>query len=112
MFGANSLLAFLIYTVFPLVMTGVFVWGFLDALARPARQFGLAGRSKNFWLAVLGIGGLLYFAVRVMRMWFPLAGWVSLGFLIAAVFYLGPERQRMGPRWTDRGGRRQSRGGW
>ena len=113
MFEASSFLSLLFATILPLALTGLFVWGFVDALMRTARQFELAGRSKNFWLGILGGGGLLFFAVRMLRLWFPFAGWVSLGFLIAAVFYLGPERQRMGPRWTDRGPRRrQSRGGW
>lgn len=105
------MLSLVVFRILPLVLTGLFVWGFFDALARPERQFGLAGRSKNFWLAVLGGGGVLYFLVRVLRFWFPLAGLVSLGFLIAAVFYLGPERQRMGPRWNGRESR-DSGGGW
>ncbi|QOR45926.1 DUF2516 family protein [Trueperella pecoris] len=106
----NYLIAFVLYTVLPLALTGVFVWAFLDALLRPERQFALADKPKNFWLAVLGLGGLAYFTIRVLGFAFPLSGLVTLGLLIAAVFYLGPERAKMGRRWG--GDSRGTRGGW
>lgn len=113
--SASSTLSFLVFTVLPLLLTGLFVWGFVDVLMRSERQFGLANQSKKFWLLVLGIGGVVYFGVRVLRFYVPFGALLSLGFLIAAVYYLGPERSRMGPRWKGggRGGRGwDNRGGW
>ncbi|AHU90065.1 DUF2516 family protein [Trueperella pyogenes] len=104
----NFLFSFLIYTLLPLALTGVFVWSFLDAVFRPADQFALASQSKNFWLILLGGGGLAYFAIHVLHVYFPMSGFVSLALLIGAVYYLGPERAKMGPRWRGNGGRRGS----
>ncbi|VEI13614.1 DUF2516 family protein [Trueperella bialowiezensis] len=113
MWEANALLSLIVYRLLPLMLTGLFAWGFVDASRRPEGQFALAARSKNFWLAVLGIGGLVYFVVRVLRWWFPFGRLVSFALLIAAVYYLGPERSRMGSPWGGHGGRgRRQRGGW
>ena len=46
MFEVSSFLSLLFATILPLALTGLFVWGFVDALMRPARQFEQIGRAS------------------------------------------------------------------
>jgi hypothetical protein len=45
-------------------------------------------------------------------MYLPFRGLLSMLAIIAVVYYLGPERQRMGPRRPGGERRRSNRGGW
>lgn len=100
----------LLNVVLPVAVTGVFVWAFIDAVARPPRQFALASQSKNFWLAMLGGGTLAYAAMSFLHIYLPLAGFIRLALFIAVGYYLGPERSKMGP-GAGRG-RGPQRGSW
>ena len=96
--------------IVPLALLLFVGWAFFECLRRNSEQYTLARLSKNWWIGIL----LLALVVQGNRFvwWVPLpSSWLlSLAALFAAVYFLGPECQRMGPR-----GRRQSRGqrgGW
>lgn len=96
--------------IVPLALLVFVGWALFECLRRNSEQYTLARLSKNWWIGIL----LLALLVQGNRFvwWVPLpSSWLlSLAALFAAVYFLGPECQRMGPR-----GRRQSRGqrgGW
>ncbi|MCI7304752.1 MULTISPECIES: DUF2516 family protein [Trueperella] len=109
----DSAFTILFNIVLPLAITCLFVWAFIDAAARPARQFAVASQSKNFWLVILGVGALAEVATRfqyLLHLYVPFSGFIRLAFLIALVYYLGPERSKMGRRPGS--GRGTQRGTW
>ncbi len=103
----NQVFAFIFGTVIPVIFLGLFAFGLLDVLRRPTSDFASAAQSKAFWVVILGLGALLHFS-RLMRLWIPFGGFIGLALLIGLIYYLGPERQRMGP---PRGGGGFRRGG-
>ncbi|MFP7696326.1 hypothetical protein [Trueperella sp. LYQ143] len=110
-YGISHTFSVLLNVVLPLIIVACFALAFADALTRPRSQFYNASRSQQFWVRLLGIGGLVYAALWFLPLWIPGATWISLLLIIALVYYLGPERSRLGPRGGFRGGR-GSRGGW
>lgn len=84
----------------------------VDALRRPARAFTAAGkRTRNFWLAVLGVASALSFVAT------PFGGGGG-GFLlfailaaVAASVYLVDVKPAVAP-YSGRGGPGGSAGGW
>ena len=57
---------FLVFGVFALVFTGVWIWSLVDALRFDDRRWEAAGQSKLLWvilIAVLGLLGSILYAV-------------------------------------------------
>lgn len=83
----------------------------LMCLARPAADF-TATRPKKFWLVALGASLLVFVWPYVMPLYLPLHGTLQWVALILAIYYVGPERRRMGKSrgWGRGGGRGDS--GW
>ena len=83
----------------------------LMCLARPAADF-TATRPKKFWLVALGASLLVFVWPYVMPLYLPLHGILQWVALILAIYYVGPERRRMGKGggWRRRGSRGDS--GW
>ena len=83
----------------------------LMCLARPAADF-TATRPKKFWLVALGASLLVFVWPYVMPLYLPLHGILQWVALILAIYYVGPERRRMGKSrgWGRGGGRGDS--GW
>lgn len=104
---------FLFGILVPLIFLGIFVYAFIDAARRPASDFGAATQNRTFWLVVLGIGAL-YYTLRLLNIYFPFGIILQIALIIGLFYYLGPERQAMGPGgWNRGGGRgRGGRGGW
>jgi len=66
-------------------------------------------------MGALGAGALVMVWPYIMPVVLPFSSWLRLAAVIASVFYLGPEQQRMGSRGTWRRRRRgggSGRGGW
>ena len=83
----------------------------LMCLARPAADFTTT-RPKKFWLVALGASLLVFVWPYVMPLYLPLHGILQWVALILSIYYVGPERRRMGKGggWRRRGGRGDS--GW
>ncbi len=106
-----------IYFFIDLAIMALVIWALISAATRPAQDFLYAQKKKGFWVGVLvasllvtGNGWLYYISL-------PFSGLFSLAAIFAAVYFLGPENQRMGPRRRGGGGYgggRSSgpRGGW
>ncbi|MCF2706046.1 DUF2516 family protein [Arcanobacterium haemolyticum] len=102
----------MISLVVGLAMIGLLAWALFEAIRRPSSMFALARLPKNTWIIILVVGLLV--VGNGTFWWFPFPFMSILRFagLIAAVYFLGPECQRMGPR-RGRGDRpRRTRGGW
>jgi len=95
-----------------LFVASLAVWALVDCLGRPAGDFTFARRSKDFWTVVLVLAVVLSLSFIVPFMYLPFRGLLSMLAIIAVVYYLGPERQRMGPRRPGGERRRSNRGGW
>ena len=115
-----NLLSGWIYFVIDVAVMGLVLWALISAATRPAQDFAYAQKKKGFWVGILvaallvtGNGWLYYIPL-------PFSGMFSLAAIFAAVYFLGPENQRMGPRRRGGGsgggssGGRSSgpRGGW
>lgn len=108
-----------IYFIIDLAIMGVTLWALISATTRPAQDFVHARQKKGFWIGILvasllvtGNGWLYYFPL-------PFSGLLSFAAIFAAVYFLGPENQRMGPRRRGGGGsggygggNKGPRGGW
>nr|WP_240611492.1 DUF2516 family protein [Actinobaculum sp. 313] len=88
------------------------MWALVDCLGRSAGDFTFARRSKDFWTVVLVLAVVLSLSFVVPFIYLPFRGFLSLLAIIAVVYYLGPERQRMGPRRPGGERPRSNRGGW
>ena len=108
-----------IYLIIDLAIMGLVLWALISAATRPAQEYLYAQKKKGFWVGILiasllvtGNGWLYSFPL-------PFSGLFSLAAIFAAVYFLGPENQRMGPRRRgggygggSGGGNNGPRGGW
>lgn len=87
------------------VLTALVVFAFVMCVLRPARDFALARQNKKFWMILLGGGVLVMAWPYLVPLYLPFRGILQWVALIGAVYFLGPERQRMGKRswWPRRG---------
>lgn len=98
-----------IFTLISIVVLGVMGYALVDVLRRSPQQFTFARQSKQFWTMVLGGAVLFYALFRIGPLWLPLEQLISLAFLVATIYYLGPECQIMGRpdnggiNWRNRG---------
>ena len=98
--------------VIELAIIAVVAWALIVAATRPSRDFALAQQKKGFWVGILTAAllvsgdGLFYFIPL------PFNWLLSMASIFAAIYFLGPECQRMGPRRRRGGGRDTARGGW
>ena len=90
----------------------------LMCMARPAGDF-TALRPKKFWLIALGASLLVFLWPYIMPLYLPFNGILQWVALILSIYYVGPERRRMGRgggwrRGFGGGGRDGGRGtsGW
>ncbi|PVU82545.1 DUF2516 domain-containing protein [Cellulomonas sp. WB94] len=106
----------LLYLAFYVAIFALSVWALVDLVRRPPGAFTSAGkRTKNWWMAVLGVA----VAVAFMAIPFPI-GFGYLSFLallsaVAAIVYLTDVRPAVAPYSRRRGPRGpggSSRGGW
>lgn len=114
--AASDTYAFSSYLSFGvwIALSGLVLFALIACLLRPSGDFGLARRPKGFWMGALGAGALVMVWPYIMPVVLPFSSWLRLAAVIASVFYLGPEQQRMGSRGTWRRRRRggSGRGGW
>lgn len=68
------------------------------AIIRPAQDFMYARQKKGFWIGILLASLLVTGNGWLYRFPLPFSGLLSLAAIFAAVYFLGPENQRMGPR--------------
>ena len=100
---------FLLFTAAIFVLC---VWALIDCLRRPAAAFTAAGkRTKNVWLAIVGIATVVSFLTLP-----PLSLSFFLGLIaaVAAIVYLVDVKPAV-ERYSGRGGGRSSGGpygGW
>ncbi|MDO4887609.1 MAG: DUF2516 family protein [Actinomycetaceae bacterium] len=117
------ILAFSIYTFVGYVRFVIWVLfvlllacALLACVLRPDDDFARARLSKRRWLVILGAGLIVMVWNNIVGLWLPFL-WLPfetllrLGAIIAAIYFLGPEMQRMGPRRGGRSGRKTS-GQW
>ncbi|MBC7290340.1 MAG: DUF2516 family protein [Actinotalea sp.] len=98
----------LVFLALSLLVLAMCVVALVDAARRPPAAFTAAGkRTKNFWLAVLGVATAIAFI-----------GVGNAGFLffaviaaVAAGVYLADVKPAIAP-YSGRGGNGGSRGGW
>lgn len=96
------------------LLTAFVAWALLSCLRQSSHKFTFARRTKEFWTPVLVLA-LLVVVIQYLVGWrLPMGGLLTCVSLYAALYYLGPERQRMGiGRAGEDWGRRDSwRGGW
>lgn len=106
--GILSSLQSLVFLALSLLVLALCVVALVDAARRPASAFTSAGkRTKNFWVAVLGVATAIAFV-----------GLGNAGFLffaviaaVAAGVYLADVKPAITP-YSGRGGSGGSRGGW
>ena len=120
--AASDTYAFSSYLSFGvwIALSGLVLFALIACLLRPSGDFGLARRPKGFWMGALGAGALVMVWPYIMPVVLPFSSGLRLAAVIASVFYLGPEQQRMGSRGTWRRRRRgggsgrggSGRGGW
>ena len=94
----STLMFHLFYTIFPLLMALACAVLLVDVLRRPIKQFNLARKGKEFWLAILGLA-MLWFILQALGVHGPFQNWITFAMLFGVVFYAGPERQNMGEIW-------------
>lgn len=88
--GVFSIAVKLIPVLFILLSVGLLI----DVARRPERDFTFTYQRRTFWLVVFGV----FAALNVFPMLWSLVPFRSLiGLLnvVAIVFYLGPEREKM-----------------
>lgn len=90
--------------IVPLIFLGAFVYAFIDVVRRPESDFALASQQRTFWLVALGLGAL-YYVLRLMNIYLPFGFILQFALVVGLFYYLGPERQRMGPGGWNQGGR-------
>ena len=87
--------------VFLLLYLGVFamtVVALVDAARRPATAFPAAGkRTKNFWVAILGVATAVAFVAIPYPLGLGLLSFLALGSAVAAIVYLVDVRPAVGP---------------
>jgi len=84
--GFESLFMAALYTAL-FVLAG---WAFVDALFRPSASFIAAGKlTKPAWAAITGVSALVELSMTPFAVFaFPLAGFLFLPAIVAAVVYL------------------------
>ena len=101
-----------VYLAIELAILALAVWALIAAATRPAGDFALAQKSKGFWVGVLGASVLIAANGVFYTVALPFSWLLSMASIFAAIYFLGPERQRMGPRRRRGGGPTSTRGGW
>ena len=105
-----------IYFIIDVAIMGLVLWALVSAITRPTQDFMYARQKKGFWIGILLASLLVTGNGWLYRFPLPFSGLLSLAAIFAAVYFLGPENQRMGPRRRGGGGYggRNSgpRGGW
>jgi len=108
--GIVGSLQWIVYLLFLLAIFVLCVWALVDLLRRPANAFPAAGkRTKNFWLAILGVATLLSFIAMPPLQLLPFLGILSA---VAAIVYLVDVRPAVAPYTRRRSGPGRSSGGW
>lgn len=87
--------------IVPLLILAMIAFAFWDVMRRPSQQFRSAARSKGFWRNVLIAIAVLLVVFIWGPLWVPFETILNFAGMIAVVYYLGPERQRMGKPWID-----------
>lgn len=79
-----------------ILLTAFILWALVSCLRQPEQRYTYVRKPKNFWSGVLAVS----LGVVVIQYWvgwrLPFGGLLTCFALFAAVYYLGPERQRMG----------------
>ena len=106
-----------IYFIIDVAIMGLVLWALVSAIIRPAQDFMYARQKKGFWIGILLASLLVTGNGWLYRFPLPFSGLLSLAAIFAAVYFLGPENQRMGPRRRGGGGygggrNTGPRGGW
>ncbi|WP_149204167.1 DUF2516 family protein [Actinotalea subterranea] len=110
---AQALVFFALY----LLVLVFSVVALVDAARRPAQAFPAAGkRTKNFWLAVLGVATAVAFVAVPWPVGIGELQFLALGSAVAAIVYLVDVKPAVTPYSGGRGGRPgrggPPRGGW
>ncbi|MDY5151737.1 DUF2516 family protein [Actinotignum urinale] len=74
------------------------LWAFVACFTRPESDFRYARKSKQFWVSVLVVALVIMVMTIVLPFRLPFQGILTFASAFAALFYLGPEQQWMGPR--------------
>ncbi|MFY9262323.1 MAG: DUF2516 family protein [Actinomycetaceae bacterium] len=97
MFG----MTYLIYKVIAVAIAALFIFALLDISRRPAHAFEGVTFSKRIWL-MIAIFGTVIFGLEVLNIYLNMGRLLELALIFAAIYYVGPIRDRLGP--IDRGG--------
>ncbi|MDE1537287.1 MULTISPECIES: DUF2516 family protein [Actinomycetaceae] len=98
-----------IFFVIQLAILAFMVWALVACLRRPDADFRYARKDKKFWSGVLLGCALVTGIVLFTPIRLPFQPFLMLGAAYGALYYLGPEEQRMGPRRSSRG---RGKGSW
>ena len=72
------------------------VWGFVDALRRPAKAFVAAGKqTKPLWLIILGVAAVIGLYLGVLSGGFGAVGILPIAAFVAAAIYLTDVRPKV-----------------
>ncbi|MDP9800650.1 hypothetical protein J2S49_000726 [Arcanobacterium wilhelmae] len=89
-------MSWLLANLVPALLFAGAAFSLVDALLRPADRWWAAAQPKKFWLIWMVVSLALVVADYLYRL--PLGGILTLVIAVGIVYYIGPERQRMG-RW-------------
>ncbi len=108
--GIVGSLQWILYLLFLLVIFVLCVWALVDLLRRPASAFPAAGkRTKNFWLAIVGVATFFAFLALPPLQLLPFLGLLSA---VAAIVYLVDVKPAVAPYSRRQGGPGRTPGGW
>jgi Protein of unknown function (DUF2516) len=72
------------------------VWGFADALRRPAKAFVAAGKqTKPLWLIILGVAAVIGLYLGVLSGGFGAVGILPIAAFVASAIYLTDVRPKV-----------------